>query len=131
MSLLEACSWLAAHADPGHGQLLVACADEGASPVLHPEACFPPLAAAFVLARQAPEDGSALACLGVPTPSEQVRDPARAADNPVAPALALVRAVFSGEQCAVHVNPASAFGYAVQIESFRLRATSGRTGVST
>ena len=117
MSLLEACSWLAAHP----GQLLLACAEEAPSPILQPTAAYPPLAAAFVLASHLPPDGHAvaLASLSAPTPSAHTREAARAADNPVAPALRLVRALFSGAQSNVHVNPASDFGYAVQIESYR------------
>lgn len=114
MSLLEACGWLAAHP----GQLLLACADEAASPVLQPELSYPPLAAAFVLG-SAPVPDRTLARISAPRPCEHAIGSASTADNPVAPALGLVRALCSGERCQFQLNPASPLGYAVQIESYR------------
>ena len=115
MSLLEAWSWLAAHA----GRVLLACAEEAATSVLQPDASYPPLAAAFVLASEPPVDGSAWARLSAFGPSELARQPARMHDNPLAPALELARAVSSGQQSNLHLNPASALGYAVHVESYR------------
>ena len=114
MALLEACAWLAAHP----GQVLVAWAEEGASAVLQPDACYAPLAAACVLASAPPQAGAALARLHAPELRERgaaVPDPAAA--SPCAPALALVRALFSGERQVLCVNEADAFGHHIVVES--------------
>ena len=114
MCLLEGCAFLAQQP----GQLLLAVAEEGASAVLQPEAAYAPLAAAFVLASDAPP-GAALARVHAPEVCEHEPRRERARDNPLLPALSLARAVLSGERVDVPVNEAGAFGHTIHVQSYR------------
>lgn len=125
MSLLEALAWLATHP----GQVLLACAEEGASAVLQPEQAYSPLAAAFVLASEAPP-GAALARVHAPEPSARGPSEQAAAGNPCQAALELARAVLSGERRVVAMNDPFGSGHDVQVESFA-RSPAPFPGVST
>jgi hypothetical protein len=108
MLWIEACAFL--HDRPG--RLLVACADEGASPELQPGLTYLPLAAAWVVSNVA--EDCALARLGWPSPVVH-SEPGRSSEqeNPCAPALALTRSMFSGERCAFALNR----GFQLQVQS--------------
>lgn len=110
MVLIEACAWLSRHP----GQMLVACADEGAALALAPELLYSPLAAAFVL-DSASSQG--LACLESLASCEHVPRPERLGDNPVSPALALAAAVFCGQRATVVVNEGAPHGYQIVVRS--------------
>lgn len=97
MLCIEACAFL----EDQPGQLLVVCGDEGASPELQPGLDYPPLAAAWVLSNVT--ERGAVARLGWPVGAER-SEGVSVRDNPCAPALALVRSMFSGERTAFALN---------------------------
>jgi hypothetical protein len=96
MSLLEASAWLAKHP----GQVLVACADEAPTSALQPGATYPPLAAAFVLDNVA---ARGLSSLELVAPEEHGVSETWAS-NPVAPAVAIARAVLARESAIIPLN---------------------------
>lgn len=110
MTLLEAGAWLSAHP----GQVVIACADEGASTALQPDAAYPPLAAAFVLSNQS--EAQPLARLSALQISDHASLP-NTSHNPCAPALALARAVFSAQQVTLGLNEGAPGGYSVSVDS--------------
>ena len=91
MLWIEALAWL--HEHPG--ALLLACADEGPSPELQPGLDYPPLAAAWVVSNTVDVPG--VARLGAVTPARAAAEGGEPGGNPCAGALALVRAMYSGE----------------------------------
>jgi hypothetical protein len=116
--LIEARAWLARHP----GQVLVACADEAPSEALQPGLAYPPLAAAFVLDNVT---GHGLARIEAIEWVEHAdpRETARVStENPVACALALAAAVFSGARTALTVQQGSTLGYRILVDA---RATGG------
>jgi hypothetical protein len=103
MSLLEATSWLARHP----GQILVACADEAPNRVLQPRAAYSPLAAAFVLDNVS---GRGLARIALQAAEPCAEDHA---ENPVADAIELARALLAGQPTSVTLHG----GYRALIEA--------------
>ena len=102
MSLIEATAWLARNP----GQILVACADEAPNEVLQPEATYPPRAAAFVLDNVS---GHGLARIELQGAGASA---ANRAENPVAAAVALARAVLAPQPTYVDLHA----GYRVLVE---------------
>lgn len=124
MSLIEATSWLARNP----GRILVACAEEAPNEVLQPGAAYPPLAAAFVL-DNASGCGLARIELLLPTDASALDRPhvGGDAENPIAAAVTLARAVLASQSTHVALHG----GYRVRVESGSsgaLRANEGPHG---